>query len=341
VNRLLGDYLSEVHGLVLDELRTLVSNRKYRPMLYDLMLDYPLRGGKGLRPALCIAICRALGGRLEDVVRTAAVIELYHNAFLIHDDVEDGSLLRRGKPTLHREYGVPTAVNVGDAMLAMAMKPLLDNTRLLGLGKALTILDTVARMALESAEGQAMELDWSRRNVWRLADVDYWHLVYKKTCWYTFIAPMLIGAIAADLPRARMRRLRKFAILVGVSFQIQDDVLNLEAEEAAYGKEIAGDLVEGKRTLILLHAMRTAEPAARDEAERILSKQPTEKTESELVFLSDLIRSTGSIDYARGVALEVAGKALRVLDTFAEWTYPSVHVTFLRELVGYVVERDR
>jgi geranylgeranyl diphosphate synthase, type II len=341
LNRLLGDYLSEVHGLVIDELRTLVSGRKYRPMLYDLMLDYPLRGGKGLRPALCIAICRALGGRLEDVVRTAAVIELYHNAFLIHDDVEDGSLLRRGKPTLHREYGVPTAVNVGDAMLAMAMKPLLDNTRLLGLGKALTILDTVARMALESAEGQAMELDWSRRNVWRLSDVDYWHLVYKKTCWYTFIAPMLIGAIAADLPRARMRRLRKFAILVGVSFQIQDDVLNLEAEEAAYGKEIAGDLVEGKRTLILLHAMRSSAPAERDEAERILSKQPADKTETELVFLGDLLRRTGSIDYARTVALDIAGKALRVLDTFTEWTSPSVHVTFLRELVGYVVERDR
>lgn len=338
---LLDDYLSEVQGLVLDEIRSLVAGRKYRPMLYDLMLDYPLRGGKGLRPALCIAICRALGGRLEDIVRTATVIELYHNAFLIHDDVEDGSLLRRGKPTLHREYGVPTAVNVGDAMLAMAMKPLIDNTKSIGLGKALTILDTVARMALESAEGQAMELDWARRNVWRLADVDYWHLVYKKTCWYTFIAPMLIGAIAADMPRERMLRLRKFAILVGVSFQIQDDLLNLEADEAAYGKEIAGDLVEGKRTLILLHAMRAAGVEDRREAERILSKPPAEKSAGELTFLSDLIRRTGSIDYARRVALAAASRATRVLDTLSAWTFPSVHVTFLRELVAYVVERDR
>jgi geranylgeranyl diphosphate synthase type II len=338
---LLGNYLSEVQGLILDEIRTLVSGRKYRPMLYDLMLDYPLRGGKGLRPALCVAICRALGGRLEDVLRTAAVIELYHNAFLIHDDVEDGSVLRRGKPTLHREYGVPTAVNVGDAMLAMAMKPLLDNTRLIGLGKALTILDTVARMAVESAEGQAMELDWARRNVWRLADVDYWHLVYKKTCWYTFIAPMLIGAIAADLAPERMRRLRKFAILVGVSFQIQDDILNLEADEGAYGKEIAGDLVEGKRTLILLHAMRSATDEDRIAAERILSKQPLKKSADEVAFLRDLIRRTASVDYARRVALEAAARATRVLDALAAWTFPSVHVTFLRELVGYVVERDR
>src|SRR5436190_12103087 len=137
----LSDYLSEVRGFVLDEIRQIVAGRKYRPMLYDLMLDYPLRGGKALRPALCVASCRALGGRLEDVIRTAAVIELYHNAFLIHDDIEDGSLLRRGRPTLHTEYGVPTAVNVGDAMLALAMRPLLDNTRVLGLGKALRILD--------------------------------------------------------------------------------------------------------------------------------------------------------------------------------------------------------
>jgi geranylgeranyl diphosphate synthase type II len=338
---ILADYLSEVRGYVLDEIRHIVSARKYRPMLYDLMLDYPLRGGKALRPALCVATCRGLGGRLEDVIRTAAVIELYHNAFLIHDDVEDGSQLRRGRPTLHQEYGVPTAMNVGDGMLAVAMRPLLDNTRVLGLGKALRILDTVSTMAVESAEGQALEIDWTRRNVWQLRDADYWHLVYKKTCWYTFIAPVFIGAIAADLPRDRMLRLRKFAIALGVSFQIQDDILNLVADEAAYGKESAGDLVEGKRTLILLHAMRNAPEAERSEAMRILSKSPAEKTPTEVGFLGQLIASTGSIEYARRFALGVAEKAGQVLDAVATWMFPSVHVDFLRDLVGYVVARDR
>ena len=196
----LNEYLTDVRGLVLAEIRQLVSGRRYQDVLYDLMLDYPLRAGKSLRPALCIAMCRALGGRLEDVLRTAAVIELYHNAFLIHDDIEDDSRTRRGQPTLHTAHGVPIAINVGDAMLAVAMQPLLDNARVLGLGKALRILELVCKMAIETVEGQALELDWTRRNLWRLRDADYFHLVYKKTCWYTFIAPALIGAIAANCP---------------------------------------------------------------------------------------------------------------------------------------------
>ena len=91
-------------------------------------MEYPLREAKGLRPALCIATCRALGGSLEAVLPSAAVLELYHNAFLIHDDVEDGSERRRGMPTLHRDHGAPIAINVGDAMLGLALSPLLDNT---------------------------------------------------------------------------------------------------------------------------------------------------------------------------------------------------------------------
>src|SRR6185503_211786 len=127
-------------------------------ILYDLVMDYPLRPAKALRPSLCIATCRALGGMLEAVLPSAAVLELYHNAFLIHDDIEDDSVKRRGGDTLHLAYGVPIAINVGDTMLAMALDPLLDNMRLVGMGKALRVLRTVSRMARESAEGQAIEL---------------------------------------------------------------------------------------------------------------------------------------------------------------------------------------
>jgi len=153
---LLGDYMAECRTLALDELRRILpSTGSVGKVLYERMLDYPMRDAKALRPALCIATCRALGGTLESVLKTAAVLELYHNAFLIHDDVEDGSDMRRNAPTLHKVYGVPIAVNIGDAMLAAALEPLLQNMAVLGLGKALRILQTVATMARESAEGQA------------------------------------------------------------------------------------------------------------------------------------------------------------------------------------------
>src|SRR5581483_3238235 len=258
-------YLNECRDLVLQQItETIPKTSRYRPVLYDLVLDYPMREGKALRPALCVAACRALGGRLEAVLPSAMVLELYHNAFLIHDDVEDGSEQRRGAATLHRTHGVPVAVNVGDAMLAMTLEPLLDNIRVVGLGKALRILRTIARMARESAEGQALELDWIRRDRWDLDDTDYVRMVYKKTGWYTFMAPLLVGATAAGASAEHLGELRNFGAVLGVAFQIQDDVLNLTSDEGGYGKEIGGDLWEGKRTLILMHALRQASPAERD-----------------------------------------------------------------------------
>ncbi|WP_437328827.1 polyprenyl synthetase family protein [Sorangium sp. So ce381] len=265
-------YLEECRALAAAEIRRIIpADRRSGGALYELMLDYPLREAKGLRPALCIATCRALGGKLEAVVRSAAVLELYHNAFLIHDDIEDESLMRRGGMTLHRAHGVPIAVNVGDAMLALSLQPLLDNVGVIGLGPSLRILQTVARMTRESVEGQALELDWVRREVWDLSDDDYIHMVEQKTCWYSFITPVVLGAIAARLDPERTERIAEFARRLGVAFQIQDDVLNLAGDVGEYGKEIGGDLWEGKRTLMLLHMMRHATPEERAEAARILS----------------------------------------------------------------------
>ncbi len=266
-------YLADCRQLTLRELREIIPQAgRCRSILYDLMLEYPLREAKALRPALCVATCRALGGSMEAVLRSAATLELYHNAFLIHDDVEDGSESRRDGPTLHRALGAPIAVNVGDAMLALALEPLLDNMRLLGMGKALRILQIISRMARESTEGQAIELDWIRTGEWRLRDADYLRMVYKKTSWYTFIAPMLIGGVVAGAAAPRLTALRKFAALLGMAFQIQDDVLNLVAEGGKYGKEIAGDLWEGKHTLIVLHMMRSVSSRERAQAQAILQK---------------------------------------------------------------------
>ena len=333
-------YLAECRELVLAEIREIIPDNRYRAILYDLMLDYPLRPGKGFRPSLCIATCRALGGRLEDVLRSAAVLELYHNAFLLHDDVEDGSLLRRGQPTLHREYGVPIAVNVGDAMNALCLQPLLDNMSILGMGKALRILQLIAHMARESVEGQALELDWVRRKQWNLRDRDYCLMTYKKTGWYTFIAPMQIGALVTDAQAAQLALLRKYASYVGVAFQIQDDLLNLQADQTRYGKEIGGDLWEGKRTLVLLHMLRMVKRTLQVRAQCILDKPRDDKTEDDIALLHDLIERTGSLDYARQVARQLAAKGKHILGRAGDWMPPSIHRDFILEMAEHVIARE-
>jgi len=338
---LLKQYLEECRTLVLDEIHAIVPDNRYRPILYDLVLDYPLRMGKAFRPALCMATCRALGGRLEDVLPTAAVLELYHNAFLVHDDIEDRSLIRRGKPTLHLDYGVPIAINVGDSIFALCLEPLLDNTRILGLGKALTILQIIATMARESVEGQAMELDWIRHARWDLRDRDYCLMCYKKSCWYTFIAPTQIGGVISGATPRQLALLRKYAIYIGLAFQIQDDLLNLEADEAKYGKEIGGDLWEGKHTLITLHMMRQAAPKEVQRARGILAKDRAEKTEAEVSYLFDLVRRYDSLAYARGVAHRLALKAEQQIHRAREWMPDSVHRDFLSGMVAHVITRER
>jgi geranylgeranyl diphosphate synthase type II len=301
--------MDECRELVVAEIRDILpKSDRYRPVLYDLVLDYPLRDAKAIRPALCVATCRALGGRLEAVLRSAAVLEFYHNAFLIHDDVEDGSEFRRDAPTLHRKHGVPIAVNVGDAMLALSLEPLLENMGSLGLGKAIRILQLVARMARESAEGQALELAWIRGREWDLTDTDYLRMVYKKTAWYTFVAPMLVGAAVAGAEPRCLVALRKFAVCLGLAFQIQDDVLNLTADPKLYGKEIGGDLWEGKHTLIVLHMLRSATDAERRRAEAILARarppepapvaetgDDTTATVARLAALADELRAAGDL----------------------------------------------
>jgi geranylgeranyl diphosphate synthase type II len=336
----LAEYLRDSRALVLEEIRRIVPDGSpYARVLYDLMLEYPLRAAKALRPAICIATCRALGGRLEPVLPSAAVLELYHNAFLIHDDVEDLSEKRRDEPTLHESWGMPIAVNVGDAMLALALAPLLDNMRLLGMGKAVRILQAVAVMARESAEGQAIELAWVHEGRFDQRDEDYERMVEKKTSYYSFVTPMTIGAVVAGSEPARVEALARFARLLGVAFQIQDDVLNLAADEARYGKEIGGDLWEGKHTLILLHALRMAAPAERERATSILRKLRPRRGAARSLAELDRVESTvadlavsGSLPHAAEARLQGDLAALRATLTRGDKTPDDV--AFLMDLIG-------
>lgn len=268
-----AEYFEACQGPVLGEARRIIrESTSGDERTYGLMIDYLERKAKGLRPGLCIAVCQALGGSLEEVLPSAAVVELFHNAFLIHDDIEDGSLERRGAPTLHRAHGTPIALNVGDGLLALSLRPLLNNTERLGLARTLEILEIVVEMVTESFEGQAMELRWVSDGLWDLSDADYEEMVRKKTCCYSFVSPARVGAAVARADASIRAQLVSFMESMGLAFQIQDDLLNLEKARTNYGKEHEGDLWEGKRTLMLLHALREASDGERERALEILAR---------------------------------------------------------------------
>jgi geranylgeranyl diphosphate synthase, type II len=332
---------------VLGELERLFARRRetgYGP-LYDLLADYPFREGKGLRPAICFAACRAVGGRTEQALLSASALELFHNAFLVHDDVEDGSEFRRGRVTLFQEHGAPVAINVGDATNVLAMELLLANTTTLGVRKALLVFREVERMARESAEGQAIELGWISAGNFDLGDRDYVRMAYKKTCWYTVIAPLRIGVICGSAPGPlapldeELTALDELGFLAGIAFQIHDDLLNLEADEVLYGKETSGDLWEGKRTVMLLHFMRNARGKTRARALRLLRAPRRAKSPDEVAWLLQAMTELGSLEHGRRLALEYSERALAVDETLLLFGDDGDDRRFLREMLRYVIER--
>jgi geranylgeranyl diphosphate synthase type II len=333
------------------------SEGAYDP-LYDMLLDYPFRTGKMLRPTMCISVARAIGGMGQSAVTTAAALELYHNAFLIHDDIEDGSEARRGKDTLHQMIGIPRAINVGDATNVLAVGLLLENLSLLGVTKTLNVLQEIELMAQQSVEGQAMELDWVASNSSNLSDRDYFKMCVKKTCWYSFMTPCRIGAIVGN-PSVKARELveplamlSRFGMVLGVAFQIQDDLLNLQGDWKLYGKEIGGDIYEGKRTLMLNHAIAHTPPKYSQQILDILALSREHKTPEQVAFIYQQMQDCGSIEHGWNIARNLATKSIEILDSMdflqsetplrpgEEGLSAVQDRRFLKELIEYVIYRN-
>ena len=317
-----------------------VPAREPQRHLYGLVRDFIGRAGKGLRPALCIATARALGGRTEDAFPAAAGIEMLHNAFLVHDDIEDGSELRRGIATMHRRAGVPIAVNTGDAMNALAMRLFRKNVEHLGPVVALRILDEVDHMLVQCLEGQAIELGWIRDNDLTIGPDDYLRLVLKKTAWYSFIQPMRMGALVADGDDRDIDRFNRFGYLLGAAFQITDDVLNLTGDVGRYGKEINGDLLEGKRTIVLAHAIGRVNSADRAWIASFLARPRERRLTREVLRLSRILASSGSIEWAQRSAAAFAEAAKREFHDAAFAGVPaSPDLEWLRACADFIVQR--
>ncbi len=336
----LFDIMEVCRRRVADEIFRLIPNRRPVDSLYGLMREYPARGGKGLRPTLCIATCGAFGGHSEDAVQIATAVEMFHNAFLIHDDIEDESINRRGKRCLHTEHGIPLAVNAGDSLNLLAVDTVLKNIDGLGLARTLALIDEIIRMCRESLEGQAIELGWIRKGIVPARDSDYINMVTKKTSWYTCRSPCRLGAIAAGHTRPReLDLIGEVFKEVGIAFQIQDDLLNLVGEEDLYGKEAFGDLLEGKRTLMLIHLMRTVSKRERTGLLRWLGRSRDERTLAESRKVLARMTLNGSIEYARRVAARHAARAAQLFEETLGFIPQSEDKAILRQVIHYVNTR--
>ncbi|WP_040496242.1 polyprenyl synthetase family protein [Ilumatobacter nonamiensis] len=317
-----------------------LSDRQPTRWLWDTARIYPLRPGKAIRPALCVAAGGAFGARVDDVMPLAAAIEMLHNGFLVHDDIQDGSLLRRGEPTLHEQVGIPLALNAGDALIAAALEMVDDSTTVLGSRVTRRIAGDFDRMLQHTVEGQAIELGWQRDVVIDLDADDYLDMIMRKTCWYTTIHPLRTGMLVGTLGRDVSPSLVRFGFCLGSAFQIQDDLLNLVGDEARYGKEILGDLYEGKRTLMLIHLLREANRADREElVSGYLTESRQDRTPDQIRHVFDLMQQYGSIDYARDFARGIRAAAFDAFEEAFEAAQPGSDLDFLWGMTSFMLDR--
>ena len=339
-DELLQARLSKYRETTLAGLLSAVPDREPQRYLYGPLSAHLSRIGKSIRPALCIATCRAFGGDDAAATKSAIAIEMLHNAFLVHDDVEDESELRRGLPTLHAEHGVPIAVNAGDMLNALSLRVLRENLSDLGGQITWRVFDEFEHLMQESLEGQAMELGWVRDNRCDLADQDYLRMVLKKTCWYSFIHPCRIGALIATRDTADLDRFNRFGYYLGTAFQIQDDLLNLTGDRHRYGKEIAGDLLEGKRTLMLIHVFRHLDPRDAQRVKTFLGQPRMGRSNRDVQWILGLMRSRGSMEYGRTVSRHFAGATLYEFTQAFGDVPDSEEKQFLNQMIRYMVSRD-
>lgn len=281
---------------------------------WRLMSDYPSRAGKYLRGQVVFLSARAHGAADDHAALTvAAAIELFQSWVLIHDDIEDDSEQRRGLPALHRTVGMPVALNVGDALHVVmwhTLHELLTSTPAL----ALPVIEEFTAMIERTAEGQHLDLAFVADGRVAVSEEQYLDMVSRKTAGYTVVSPLRLGALLAG--REPAERLAEAGLALGVAFQIRDDVLNLQHQPqgtSAYGKEFAGDLYEGKRTLILSHLFSRADAADAAQARAILAGPRSERSTREVAWLLELIERHGSLTYAQEVADRKAGRGLELL----------------------------
>jgi len=208
-------------------------------------------GGKRVRPVLLLLACRALNGNLSRALHAAVAVELLHSFTLVHDDIMDHAPTRRGRPAVHTRWGIDRGVLAGDVILGLAYEALL---RSVPRGRR-TLAPSLTRALLDVCEGQAIDLDFQERR--RVTLREYFVMIEKKTAALIGLSTGLGGIIAGGSD-ASVRSLQTFGRHLGRAFQVRDDLLDVVAEERSFGKIVGGDILERKKTFLVLQAMKKA-----------------------------------------------------------------------------------
>jgi len=307
--------------------------------VWQVVREYPKRQGKYLRPSLLMLTLEALGGDPKRGLKTAAAIQISEDWLLIHDDIEDDSLKRRGKKCLHRKYGLGEALNAGDMLHMIMWRVLFDNQELLGEDLSFKIMRELNTVLMRTALGQGVEIDWVSSLKLGVTEDEWLFIADGKTAYYSIVAPLRLGAMIAGTGNDELDKLTRFGLYLGRCFQLVDDLLDVTGDFDGL-KVKGGDIREGKQTLMLSHLLDQVEDDDKDKLLAILNKPRKEKIEAEIAWVIRKMEEMGSIVYAKNKAKEYKKKALDYFNNNLEFLKNEPARDNLLGLINFVLERD-
>lgn len=262
-------------------------------------------GGKRLRPMLVLLSANSVGGEFRNCYNAAISVELLHNFTLVHDDIMDNSSKRRGKPSLHVKYDTNTAILAGDNLIGLAYEFLLKDT-LDTNSKEVTSIFT--RGMIEVCEGQSYDKDFELRE--QITIKEYMMMIGKKTA---ALAEMCcrIGAIIGGGTPEQVKGLANYGKNLGIAFQIQDDLLDIYADEEEFGKPIGGDLIEGKKTYLFLKALEKADGSYKEDLLKVVKNKGIKK--NQVSKYKSIYSELGVLEDAKNEIVRYTRKGLKSL----------------------------
>lgn len=302
--------------------------------LYGILDEFIMRGGKRMRPAMAMLACEAAGKDPLRALASGCAIEVFHAAALLHDDIMDGSLLRRGQKCAHILHGIPLAINAGDYALGLVCTVVVRDRGLDDATK-LAVLEVISEMSERTVEGQALDVGWVRDEVFDLCPDDYMRMALGKTGYYSGIAPLKTGAIIGGATQEETEALAGFGEDCSIAFQIQDDLLNLLGDVETMGKDYLSDVQESKRTLMVIHCLSEASESDRERLIGLL-KRGNDKSPVETAEILDLLGTYDSIRYARTTAEGLVARGRARLREVR----PSRARDILDSMADYILERQ-
>ena len=298
--------------------------------LYKAAYHLPLAGGKRLRPVIAMVACEGISKSHKDIIPFAIALEVTHNFTLVHDDIMDKSTLRRNTPTVHVEYGEPTAILAGDLLFAKAFECMTKYKEVLPVWSSLNqlLIDGI----IDVCEGQQLDMNFESRSI--VSREEYIEMIGKKTAALFMIAAEG-GAVAARASPPVQQALRRYGFELGLAFQIRDDVLDMNSTTQTLGKDIGNDIRNGKKTLIAVHALEHAT----GEKKKILCDYfgNLDATDAQVHEVYEVFKELGSLKYARDTANQYGLNAKESLQSIID----SPAKNILLSLADYAITRKK